>query len=105
MNCTIILDGTQSSLQAALNIIETFGSISGLKMNTEKTKIIWLGRQKHSKDKLNVTHQLEWGSTQFKLLGINFSTDLNIMCKLNFDLILNNIAKEMVNWNKRNTLQ
>ena len=33
---TIILDGSYRSLEAALNVIEIFGNISGLKMNTTK---------------------------------------------------------------------
>ena len=33
---TLILDGTTNSLEAALNILEIFGSISGLKVNTER---------------------------------------------------------------------
>ena len=37
---TLILDGTQCSLEAALNILEIFGNYSGLKMNMEKTKVI-----------------------------------------------------------------
>ena len=42
---TLILDGSQSSLQAALNTIEIFGSFSGLKINTNKTKLVWIGRK------------------------------------------------------------
>ena len=41
---TLILDGTKDSLIAALNILEVFGSISGLQINTEKTKLIWIGK-------------------------------------------------------------
>ena len=74
---TLILDGTQHSLQSALNTIEIYGSMSGLKMNKEKTKIIWVGRKRHSKDKLDVTVDLEWGSTNFTLLGIELSTNLS----------------------------
>ena len=40
---TLILDGSQSSLQAALNTIEVFGSFSGLKKS--KTKLVWIGRK------------------------------------------------------------
>ena len=36
-NTTIILHGTEDSLQAALNVLEVFGNISGLRVNTEKT--------------------------------------------------------------------
>ena len=34
-------------------------------MNKEKTKVIWIGRKKLSKDKLNFTIDLEWGCTDF----------------------------------------
>ena len=63
---TLILDGSQHSLQSALNTLEIYGNISGLKMNKEKTKVIWIGRKKFSKDKLNVSVDLEWGCTDFK---------------------------------------
>ena len=51
---TLFLDGTKSSLQAALNTLETYGNYSGLKINKERTKIIWIGRKKFSNDKLEV---------------------------------------------------
>ena len=74
---TLILDGSQHSLQSALNTLEIYGNWSGLKMNKEKTKVIWIGRKKFSKDKLKVTTKLEWGCTNFNLLGIEFSTNLS----------------------------
>ena len=43
---TIILNGTEDSLQAALNILEIFGNISGLRVNTEKTQIVWIGKKR-----------------------------------------------------------
>ena len=48
---TLFLDGSMCSLQAVLNLLEIFGSYSGLKMNVEKTKVIWIGCKRHSKDK------------------------------------------------------
>ena len=70
---TLVLDGSQLSLQSALNTIEIYGSMSGLKMNKEKTRVIWIGRKRHSKEKLDVSVKLEWGSTNFTLLGIELS--------------------------------
>ena len=99
---TLLLDGSRTSLQATLNTLEIFGNISGLKMNTEKTKLVWLGRMRHSKEKLDVTPQLSWGTTEFTLLGINFSVDLIKMEKLNYDNVLNILINEINNWNKRN---
>ena len=37
---TLILDGSATSLQSAMNILEIFGEFSGLKVNCEKTKLI-----------------------------------------------------------------
>ena len=99
---TLVLDGSQSSLKAALNTLEIFGSYSGLKMNTNKTKVIWIGRKKYSKDKLQVSVDLEWGKTHFNLLGIIFSVDLNEMITLNYSKALENSKKTLSFWNKQN---
>ena len=51
---TIFLDGNRVSLIAALNTLEIFGSLPGLKINTEKTKVICLGKKKHSNEKIQI---------------------------------------------------
>ena len=73
---TIILDGSRDSLQATLNMLEIYDSLSGLKMNMEKTKIIWIDKKKHSKDKLLISAKLDWGSSELNLFGIDFLVDL-----------------------------
>ena len=62
---TTFLDGSERSLLSVLNTIEIFGTVSGLKMNTSKTKLIWIGRKKFSKEKININCTLEWGATDF----------------------------------------
>ena len=99
---TIILDDSVDSLQAALNTLEIFGTMSGLKINTEKTKIVWLGRKKHSRDKLNTTQLLQWGITEFCLLGVEFNVDLDKMIELNFSKIILSINEQVNCWNRRN---
>ena len=80
---TIILDGTRDSLLAALNTIEIYSSMSGLKANTNKTKIIWIEKKRYSKDKVEGVADLAWGTPKFNLLGIEFSVDLeNIIHQL-----------------------
>ena len=73
---TLFLDGTRSSLEAALNTLEVFGSLSGLVVNKDKTKSIWLGKKKRSLDMYDTRDNLVWGTTEFDLLGIHFSVDL-----------------------------
>ena len=79
---TLFLDGSQDSLLAALNTLETFGTYSGLKMNTEKTWVVWIGRKRHSKEKL-VDKGLLWGCKHFDLMGIKFSNNLLDMLEIN----------------------
>ena len=98
---TLILDGSQPSLQAALNILEIYGNYSGLKMNKEKTKVIWIGKKRLSKEKLNVSVKLDWGSTEFTLLGLDFSTDLNKMEEINYTKIYEKMNGEINKWKNR----
>ena len=86
---TVFLDGTKDSLVAALNTLEIFGSLSGLKINMDKTKIVWLGKKKHSMDKFEIGYKLDWG-TEFKLLGINFSVDLRDIPGINYTPVFKN---------------
>ena len=98
---TLMLDGRQHSLQAALNTLEIFGSISGLKMNRDKTKIIWIGRKKFSKEKLNVTEKLSWGSSTFTLLGLKFTANLIEVPGINYNSVLQKIQREVKKWKYR----
>ena len=98
---TLILDGTEHSLQTALNTLEIFGNLSGLKMNKEKTKVIWIGSRKHCKDKLNVSVKLDWGDTEFTALGFRFSTNLSEIPSLNYNKALHNIRIEINKWKNR----
>ena len=94
---TIILDGSRDSLQATLNVLEIYGSLSGLRVNTEKTKIIWIGKKKHSNDKLLISAKLDWGSSEFNLLGIDFSVDLERIPQMNYTKALDKARKTMKN--------
>ena len=96
---TLILDGSEGSLLSALNTIEIFGTVSGLKMNKSKTKLIWM--KKISKEKISTNQNLEWGVTEFTFLGIHFSVDLNKMAEINYSKAVNKIEKLLNGWNRR----
>ena len=98
---TLFMNGSRESLSAALNTLEIFGSMSGLKMNTTKTKVIWIGRKKFSRDKLKVTATLEWGITNFNLLGLEFTVDLDKMVEKNYSKALTESQVILNNWKKR----
>ena len=50
-----------------------------LKINSEKTRLVWIGSEISSKTMLKVSHKLYWGASEFNLLGINFACDLTKM--------------------------
>ena len=43
---TLVLDGSKESLLAAFNTLIILGNIAGLKLNTEKTNLMWLRKKK-----------------------------------------------------------
>ena len=98
---TLFLDGTKDSLEAALNTLEIFGSLSGLVVNKDKTKLIWLGKKKRSSDMYNICENLVWGATEFDLLGIHFTVDLENITTLNFMPILTKCEKILNQWKRR----
>ena len=99
---TLILDGSQGSLQAPLSTLEVYGSYSDLEMNKEKTKVIWIGRKRYSKDKVKVSVNLDWGDTEFTLLGLKFSVNLSHMPEINYPAALEKMKIVIKNWKNRN---
>ena len=71
-------------------------------MNKEKTKIIWIGRKRFSREKLNINQNLDWGSTEFKLLGIDFTTNIANIPELNFKRYRERAKTETKNLSSRN---
>ena len=43
---TLILDGSKESFLESVVLIETFGNISGLRLNIKKTEALWMGSKK-----------------------------------------------------------
>ena len=52
-NDTTIITSNVVSLKSHLQVIDWFGTVSGLKLNKKKTKAMWLGTMKHSRSKIS----------------------------------------------------
>ena len=98
---TLILDGHQDSLQAAINTLELYGSLSGLKVNTDKTQLVWVGKKRGSKEKLNTNKIFNWDTQEFKLLGIHFSSNLANIPNLNYEKAIVEVESILKVWQKR----
>ena len=86
--CTVLY----MSVENGLRIIKEFEEISGLKLNIEKTKAMWLGKWSKVKRKpLN----LKWVNCPTKILGIHFSYDDKENNELNFNLKLQRLQSNL----------
>ena len=80
-DATIFVNSKQE-ITIALNLIEIFGSFSGLKLNRNKTEGIWLGKLKHCKEKYE---NINWSTSVVKSLGVYFGRNKAECKKLNIE--------------------
>ena len=99
---TILLDGTENSLNEPLKILNMFALASGFKLNATKTRAVWIGSKIFSGETFNHRLKLDWSHTDFTILGIKFSCNLDTIVNLNNNVKLAEIEKEMKQWSKRN---
>lgn len=56
--------------------------------------MVWIGSKKFSKETFHHSRwKLDWNNTNFDLLGIKFSVNLDDMINLNYNVKLDNIKK------------
>ena len=100
---TIFTDGSPSSLDGIIRILDYFATLSGLKINPSKTKMIWIGSKKFSKDVFHHSRwKFEWNNKTFNLLGVEFTINLSDMLEINYKYKVEEIKRIMKHWEKRN---
>ena len=98
---TLYLDGTEKSFTEAINTLELFTKISGLRVNNEKTQIAWIGRSRNCNIEYMRDRNFIWDPGTFKTLGITFSTKTEEISKLNFEGKADEIKREIARWKRR----
>ena len=80
---TLILDGSKNTLLAAFNVLEVYGNMSGLRVNMDKTKLVWIGKKRNSKGKFDMGKELAWGASNSCLwFNSHISKKLSIFPRL-----------------------
>ena len=97
----IILDGTKSSLDGSINILQTFERLSGLKVNFDKSEIVKLGSTKN--DNLNIDNGIKITKDYLKVLGIKIPINNKVedLIKLNYEPVLGKIKSIIKTWSRR----
>ena len=62
-----------------------FASMSGLKINFDKTNVVWIGSEKDSNIRFLPHLEFKWNTATFKVLGIHFSTNTEIIPSINYE--------------------
>ena len=83
---TLILDGTQKSLERSFAILDKFGEVSGLRVNCEKTEALWIGSKKGSNQIICSDKNLKWAEGKVKALGVWFCIDCEESKKKNYEM-------------------
>lgn len=97
-----ILDGSESSLQATVQVLNQFSLISGLRINFDKSEIVWIGSKKGSGARYMPHCEFKWNPPTFTVLGIVFSSEnLCNMGHLNYLNKLTEIRIIIAKWMKR----
>ena len=97
----VFLDGSEKSLKEALLILDTFYKMSGLRINVEKTKAIWIGSLSHSENRLCQRYELDWTQGPFKILMVFFSTEVFDIWDMNTNSVLNKVENIIKQWSRR----
>ena len=99
---TLFLDGSEESLKNAFQVLDAFSAISGLKINNEKTQIVWIGSSIGCGIRYLRDRNFIWDPGSFKILGITFSVDLDEIVRLNFKDKIDEVKRDLAKWSKRN---
>ena len=99
---TIVLDGSQISLDETILTLDKFALFSGLQINFQKSNIVPIGSLKNKITPTNKAHHLTTTNGPVRLLGISFRTDKNDLVALNFEPQLKKIKTLLNSWLARN---
>lgn len=99
---TFFLDGRRESFCACIRTLQQFALMSGLKMNYEKTMVVWIGSQRNSHVKYMPELNLSWNPVTFKILGVVFSINVHEIVLINYENKLGDIRKLLNCWSRRN---
>lgn len=97
----LFLDGSENSLNAAIETLNNFYNMSGLKMNVDKTKAIWIGSMSGSNMILGNDLKLDWHKGDFEILGITLNPSLKDLWVINTRKRIETINRMLANWRRR----
>ena len=97
----IFLDGSEQSLRNTLKVLKLFYTLSGLKVNMDKTSSVWIGSMADSDLVLCPETPLDWNEKTFKVLGVPFTNNVSNIWEYNTNEVKTKINNVFKFWSKR----
>ena len=92
---SLFLDGSKAGFEVCIETILEYAKYSGLAMNFEKTKVIVFGCQNENYEDYMPHLKFEWNPKKFKILGVEFSLDLDNISDINVEIKLAEMQREI----------
>ena len=96
---TLILDG--SRVASALNLLEDFSKVSGLRLDNRKTEALWIGSSIGNEQLVLPGRDFKWPKCKVKTLGLWLSVKPEISACLNYNEKIEKIRKILSCWKYR----
>ena len=97
----MVLDGSEGSFRRAIEVLDGFQETSGLKVNYEKTRVLWVGSAKNRGPIECNKPDISWVEGKVYALAVWFATDRNVMLHLNYDERIGKIKNVIETWQFR----
>ena len=97
----LLLDGSEISLKEALRTLKQYYIMSGLKINVDKTRVLWIGSLSNSEKTLCDEYPLDWSQEPLKALGVVFSPLVFNIWDLNSQEVLLKVKNILNQWSRR----
>ena len=97
----LLLDGSEISLKEALRTLKQYYIMSGLKINVDKTRALWIGSLSNSEKTLCDEYPLDWSQEPLKALGVVFSPLVFNIWDLNSKEVLLKVKNILNQWSRR----
>ena len=97
----LLLDGSEISLKEALRALKQYYIMSGLKINVDKTRALWIGSLSNSEKTLCDEYPLDWSQEPLKALGVVFSPLVFNIWDLNSQEVLLKVKNILNQWSRR----
>ena len=97
----IVMDGGEESLREAYRMLAEFQGVSGLKLNAQKTRAVWIGSNRQRQDSICPDLGLAWEFGSVDYLGLKIDVNSETMAEINYATKISHLGKKLNPWHSR----